>query len=173
MKDGLSPLFGEEANLQRIYTNLANTCSASAMGLALTKICFDTLDAIALKSSGGLYWISERPKARWHDIADATLAASHVNKLYTLAVCKNVDSLIAVQDALTAEVDRELKKLSEDINDETGTRSLKNKQQHAIDMKHKIAAYEKVIGRPMNHLHQACDTVKTAAAEAVLARMDN
>jgi hypothetical protein len=124
-----------------------------------------------LKPGGGMYWVADEYLAQWQGLSEVVSRASMSNtgRLYQMLVAKDEDTLRAVIDALTEEIDGEVAGIDRDIrSDELGSRALENRRAAASRLAHKVEQYERMFSTPLPKLRDNLSRVELAAARAAM-----
>mgnify|MGYP003632057327 CR=1 FL=1 len=155
-------------NAQAIYTNEMSTCARHKVARCLTRIVTH-LNGVALRDRGGLYWLPQSKMATFGDVARVVQNAGS-NSVYTVRTAHDTESVRAICDALTNEVNSELDTINADImGGDIKKRAMKSRQERAVNLRSQVAEYESILGTALDSLKDRCDEADTAAATTILA----
>lgn len=156
--------------------------TANAVSAALTDIIERVCDGVALRSTGGVYWVRDVHLDRWQQIArifeDGSARKDKDGKdvdptaIYVLRVVADEQMVRAVGDALSEEVCGFLDQIEYDIqrisSGEMGEEAMKNRIRRMAEMEGKIKRYEAAFSAPLPHLIEAVGHVNQALAVATI-----
>lgn len=129
------------------------------------------LGGLALRPSGGFYWVKESATAQFRDVAAVAEQASvsGATRVYALRVAHDASSVRAITDALRSEVEQEVSRISADIAEgEIGKRALEGRKASALALREKVKELSGILGVALDDLTGKLETVECAAADAVL-----
>lgn len=128
--------------------------------------------AVALRDTGGLYFVPRYGLARWRQEAAAVRAATG-HALFEIPAMRSDEAIAAVGDALNAEAETELGKIREQLSTgDLGARALKSRQETCAALRRKISGYAQALGVALDGLEARVGdldaelVVATLAAEA-------
>jgi hypothetical protein len=129
------------------------------------------LGAVALRESGGIYYV---PPSRWPEWAGLTAAleAAHPkHSCYSMPTYKlNASGARAILDSLTAEVEVEADKISRDIlSGDLGVRALDTRGDKGRALLTKVEEYEGLVGERLEKLRDVVAKLQVDVAAAKLA----
>ena len=155
-------------NAQAIYTNEMSTCARHKVARCLTRVV-GYLNGVALRDRGGLYWLPQDKMATFNAVAKVIQDAGS-NSVYTVRTAHDTESVRAICDALTSEVNSELDTINADImGGDIKKRAMKSRQDRAVNLRAQVAEYESILGTALDSLKERCDEADTAAATTILA----
>jgi hypothetical protein len=152
---------------------------AASVGKSLTSIIVDHFRGVALRPTGGVYWLNDWALDEWARVADLFEAASarkdsegkdvEPNKIYVLRVVADEQMVRAVGDALTSEVELELANIEAELaaGDLKPTVCLR-RAERVGKIDEKVRRYAEAFGVPMTKLTEATAAVAGHAAMAAL-----
>lgn len=123
-----------------------------------------SLGGVRLRPHGGLYFLAGDRLARWREAADVVeQAGDGRSRCYVMQQELTVDTVRAVRDAVTAEVEAEAARLSADIlSGELGEKALAARTREAAALKRKVGEFERILGVGLAALTATLDRVGTA-----------
>jgi len=155
-------------NAQAIYAHEMSTCARHKVARCLTRIV-GHLNGVALRDRGGLYWLPQDKMATFNGVAEVIQNAGG-NSVYTVRTAHDTESVRAICDALTNEVNSELNTINADImSGDIKKRAMKSRQDRAVNLRAQVAEYESILGTALDSLKERCDEADTAAATTILA----
>lgn len=141
---------------------LVPTASITNMLTAIVKM----LGGIALRQTGGIYWIPQCSVAQWAKVVAAVQGAGP-NSLYTVTTVADQEGVRAVCDAIRSEMGTELAQLQEDLSSGLNVKGIKTRAAALTGMVERLRAYEDALGITLDDVRQtmcAADTVLIAAS---------
>jgi hypothetical protein len=155
-------------NAQSVFNHEMGLCASHKVLRCLTRV-LDHLNGVTLRDRGGLYWLPQDKMATFNSVAQVIQNAGS-NTVYTLTTAHDTESVRAICDALTNEVNSELDTINKNIMDpEKKKRAKKTNQTRAVNLRAQVAEYESILGTALDSLKDRCDEADTAAAVTILA----
>ncbi len=147
------------------YTEHVGRLDSDQVATALVKV-MKSLSGIALKKSGGCYYIPADRVSYWvaatEALERASVGGSHA--CYRINNVMDAQAVRAVRDALRSEVMGEVGTIEADIASlELGRRALDTRVEAAKRLRLKIALYEGILGETLGTLTQAAEQAELAA----------
>jgi hypothetical protein len=169
-------------NRERIRAGMqsaAEWLTSASVGSALVKLVEEHCDGVALRPSGGVYWVREDRLDEWTRIANVFEQASaqadkdgnpaSPNAIYVLKVIADEQMVRAVGDALTAEIAAELAQIEEDVADgDLKEQACVSRLKRVGALESKVKRYETAFASPLTVLHEAVERASVAVAQATL-----
>ena len=153
--------------LMGIFRSLHDTLPASAITAMLVKI-IDSVGGIALRESGGFYWIEERAFRVWEYAMQAVEAAGPY-KVYLMKCLADMEMARAVTDSLIEEMDATCRRIERDIEAGTlGEEALTNRTKEALAAKERLSHFEGLFGTALEGVRTDLERVTVAAASCCL-----
>ena len=157
----------------------AQWLTSASVGSALVKLVEEHCDGVALRPSGGVYWVREDRLDEWSQIADVFERASaqgdqdgnpaSPNAIYVLKVLADEQMVRAVGDALTAEIAAELAQIEQDVaNGDLKEQACVSRLKRVGALESKVKRYEAAFASPLTVLHGAVERASVAVAQATL-----
>jgi hypothetical protein len=157
----------------------AEWLTSASVGSALVKLVEEHCDGVALRPSGGVYWVREDRLDEWTRIADVFERASaqadkdgnpaRPNAIYVLKVLADEQMARAVGDALTSEVAAELSQIEQDVADgDLKEQACLSRLKRVGALESKVKRYETAFASPLTVLHEAVERASVAVAQATL-----
>lgn len=159
-------------DLQRAYVEQRTRLNATRVGHMLANLA-EHLGGVRLRERGGVYWLPEKALAKWQQVAAAVedAAIQTTSSLYLLRTQMDENTLRAVRDAITLDIEEEAEKIRLKIADRERAGALERLQNRAVALEQRIADYEKILGEPLESLRETQELAQSEAAMAVLAAM--
>lgn len=160
-----------QQQLQELYDAAKATLSGVAVGQVLVRT-LGLLGAVALRESGGVYWLPEGDVARFAEVANAverSAVSGHENKVYICRTMLDEDTVRCVRDHFTDEVMATCNELAEELaNGDMGGRALQTRKARADELSARVARYERELGESLEELKRITAAVQQHAAVATL-----
>jgi hypothetical protein len=120
---------------------------AARLSAALVDI-LSSLGGVRIRKHGGLYFLPGDRLPRWREAADvAERAGGGRSRCYVMQQLLTPETVRAVRDAVTAEVEAEAARLSADIlSGELGEKALAARTREAAALRGKVLEYERILG---------------------------
>jgi len=127
------------------------------------------LSAVALRDTGGIYFIPEPTAPTWSAFADVVAQVS-ASRVYELPALKTERAVEALLEAVIAEAAEETRKLEEalDAADEHTARGLKGKASRCKAIADKLRLYEDLLGVRMPNISERVTELDARIVEATL-----
>ena len=128
------------------------------------------LGAVALRDTGGIYFIPKDSMAEWRLIREVVKEAGHGHEVFTIPALKAEDTVNAVVRALEAEAEQELKYLQEAIAEgELGARALETRAGKCKSMLMKVRRYDSLLEQNQTNLVAKIEAMQAELVAASLA----
>ncbi len=155
------------AALQVNYAVALNEVSAADVGGWLCRLV-QYVDAVALRDTGGVYFVPRHRLGEWHRIVGAVRAATG-HQVFGIPAMPADETIAAVVDAVTTEAERDCALLEEQVlAGDLGERALKNRLDRADAAKEKLARYESILGQKLDGVRGRLMRARGAVAAALL-----
>lgn len=120
----------------------------------------DRLDAIALRDTGGIYFVPKHTVEDWGRVI-AALAACSTHGVFSVPALRSDQAVEAILDALSGEAESVATQLSNEVVEtEPGKRACDSKIRACEAMKAKISRYEDLLGRKLDTLQERMTEVR-------------
>ncbi len=166
--------YADAAALQGQFEHFKNVLTGAAVGQALVKIV-EHYRGVALRPTGGIYWIPEEAVAGWAQVGQAIERAGvggERNKVYLLRTLMDDQAVRAVRDAITREVSEAAKEIAEDVaGGGLGEEALQTRKKKGAELHSRIKEYEGILDDTLSQLHETVSAVEQAVALAALQTM--
>jgi hypothetical protein len=126
------------------------------------------LQGVALRDTGGFYFIPAHRAAEWRAVASAVSSASAF-KMYEIPALPSEQAVQAVLDALIAETTDKLNHMTEELNAGISVRAMTARQEKCARMNEKLAAYDALLGDALATIKRQIEDTETNWSEAILA----
>ena len=134
----------------------------------------DELHGVALRPSGGFYWLPEEALDAWRAFSEAIQEASAQTQVWQMAIAWDADAIEAVRDAVVREVTEETKRVREELTEgDLGQRGIETRRQNASNLLAKVEKYEAILGVTLGTLRTAISVTEEAASAALALQEDN
>lgn len=144
------------------YRDYLGLLPAATVGGAMVKI-LKAMNAVTLRDSGGVYWLSGVDE--WKRVAEAVEGSARGGKsnVYLMRTAMDAEAAKAIRDSLAAEVLKEASLLHADISSgELGEKALENRVETCKALHTKVREYESILSTGLDHLHNAVAQVEKA-----------
>lgn len=158
-----------DAAAQRIAAGFARysaTHAAADIGSWLVRRVYGC-SAVAIRATGGVYFVPRDRVEEWRGVARALESASAC-RVYEIPALHSASAVECVMAALAAEAEEEATKIEEQIT-EVGTRGLRTRSDRVGELVQKVGGYEALLGRHQSALHDRLEHLQAAIAQAILA----
>ena len=167
-----------EERLKAGMADAAEWLTAASVGSALVKLV-EWCDGVALRPSGGVYWVRDDRLPEWERITEVFEQASAEkdkdgkdqppNAVYVMRVVADAKMVRAVGDALTSEVEQELAAIEADIADsDLKEQACLTRLRKTGQLESKVKRYETAFDAPLTRLREAVSRTSVAVAQATL-----
>lgn len=127
--------------------------------------------AVALRDTGGVYFIPREQLALWRLMAGALSAASD-HRVFEVPALKSDEAVEAVLDAVAREAEAAAQVMEEELEKESlGERALRTRTERCGAIEEKLQTYEKLLGTSLDALHDRLESLRANLAVAALAVM--
>lgn len=120
------------------------------------------LKGVALRDSGGFYFI---PKERTEELAKVAraLKAASAHTVYEIPVMQGSKTVAAILDALRREVTETITSLEGELNDADGigSRAARSRANEVVELNKKVRGYAKLLGINLDEVTAKLDTLRT------------
>ncbi len=126
-------------------------------------------DAVALRDTGGFYFIPRARMAGWQAVVGALRRCSREHMIASVPALAGDEAALAVLDAIHVEVSRLCESIYTEIEEAVlGPRGLRTRAERAQAAAEKLAAYRQLLGERVDGLAERVDTLKASITAAVL-----
>lgn len=123
--------------------------------------------AVALRSTGGIYFIPRDHVAQLRAWADTLMGASDC-VVFEMPALKSDEAVAAILDAVSRECDEELDAIHEEIAGDLGKSALKTREKRCETLREKLGAYAGILGPALDAINTKLDDTKADVVEAIL-----
>lgn len=150
---------GWDANLREIRA----TTPASKLGMSLTSLLYH-LGGVALRKTGGVYWLPREAMPVWRSMARAVVRAGNgKNVVYVIKHRMDEAAMRAVRDAVVEDVGAEVEAIyKEVVLGELGRKALEKRVARAANLAKMVENYERYINASLDSLRESLDKLQTA-----------
>jgi len=131
------------------------TLSGAAVGQALVKL-MAYFGGVALRPSGGIYWLPPNAMNQWMAVAQAVEESAtddSENQVYRLTTTMDEEAIRAVRDAITEEINAASEAMLEEVVGGLGEEALKRRKEVAAGLHRKVTQYEGLLSATLDDLH--------------------
>ncbi len=157
--------------IETAYENAAGVIP----GINVTRLLVGALNGlygIALKPSGGVYWLPEKRLARWSQIVKVIEDAakeSGKNNVFLLRSVADADAMRTVRAGIINDISRALEEITKDLEEGgLGELGLQSRVDRAKALHRKLKEYEGVLGESLSDVREKIDLAADAAASAIM-----
>ncbi len=124
--------------------------------------------AVALRDTGGIYFVPRFSSSRWERMLCAVRSASkHV--VSCVPALKTEEAQTAFLDALSQEAERHVEAMQRELGDNSlGKRALESRITRTEDVEAKLSAYEGLLGGKLDTLRDRINSLRAQLTSAVL-----
>jgi hypothetical protein len=143
--------------------------TGAAAGQSLVAI-LASLGGVALRPSGGIYWIPQDAIETWANVAGAFENSAETTggtTCYQLATVMDDNTLRAVRDSLLEEVTKTCTRIVEEL-DGLGQEAIENRKAALFALHEKIEHYESLFSTGLESLHNVVKVVESRATLTML-----
>lgn len=145
------------------FASLRGSVPPGKMGQSLTALVYH-LGGIALRQSGGVYWLPSTSMSGWRSMARALSRASGGNSvIYVIKHKMDEASMRAVRDAVVEDVGGEVERIHKEVmNGELGKKALELRTARAKVLCMQVENYEKYVSCSLTSLRDSLNKLQTA-----------
>ena len=167
--DGQPAFQGDMSDTLRAEYDVALTQLSAAEVSAWLTSRLDRLNAVALRESGGVYFIPATTEPSWDLLIDALRECGQTG-VFGVPAMKSEGAIEAIVAALTAEataqVDGVLAELAAPEDEKLGPRGLATREASLSTLLGKIEGYEKLLGAKLSELTEKANEARIAVVTA-------
>ena len=155
--------------IHQAYREAQHSLAPSDIGAWLcTKVV--GLGGIALRASGGFYFIPKDAISKWEKVARALKEVS-AHRLQSIPAMRTEDAVDAILTALTRDTEDACQAISDSIREgKLGARALETKETDTKALLDRIGKYETLLGVKLEALREGMEATKVAIVTAKLAQ---
>lgn len=143
------------------------TLQPDDVGTWLVKLAYK-FGALALRDSGGVYFIPRPAMDMWNKAADVIETVSgKTHKIFRIPAMKNAEAVEAIIDAVTAEAEQVAKAIEDEVAAGLGDRALSTRGGVVQALLAKVGSYEELVGQQIK-VRDRVEALAAAVAEARL-----
>jgi len=133
----------------------------------LTKLV-DTVDAIGLRDTGGLYFVPRHTLDAWR-LMTAAIRAASAHTIFAVPAMKSEETVAAVVDAVTSEAEAECEALDKALlAEKLGPRALDSQLARTNAAEAKLERYEAILGQKLEGVRARLTQARVAVTTAIL-----
>lgn len=172
-KDPTHALWSErvKTEIESAYNRHLDTLSHSDISSWIVSLAGDC-NAVVLRDTGGIYFVPRPSMERWQGMVDV-IRASSSHTIFEVPALRSDEAVAAIIDAIAREAQSEAEAMETEMADEgnLGSRALRGRVARVENVRAKVEAYERLLGRKLENLHLRLDALKANLAAAALAAM--
>jgi hypothetical protein len=127
----------------------------------------DKLGAVALRESGGFYFLPADACGKWEAITKAVKSATK-HTIHAVPALRSRDAVDAILSAIASDTRAACEAIANDLP-EVGRRALETRERQTAEILEKIGRYENLLGQKLDDLREATRETRAAVAAAMLA----
>ncbi len=143
----------EQDRVLHAYQHQLDLVPVAAITACLTGIVRH-LGGIALRQTGGIYWIPARSMATWAQVM-AVVQSAGANTLYSITTQVDAESVRAVCDAIQAEMTSEVAQMQAELTEGLSARAGKRRAEQLASMCDRLREYEQSLGVTLTTLRES------------------
>lgn len=154
--------------LRKDYESLQTYLTVNDVSTWLSKLMKPELKAVTLRDTGGVYFIPRDYVDTYRQMVSAIGEASE-HQLFEVPALKTDEAVEAILDAVLREADQECTAMETELD--TGDlkkRALKARAGKCDDLRVKVEAYEKLLGKSLPKVQQRIEDLKASVVAAEL-----
>jgi hypothetical protein len=128
----------------------------------------DRLGAVALRESGGFYFLPQDVAPKWEAVQRA-VAASSRHVISAIPALRSAEAVDAILTAIAADTEAACTKIATEIQGDLGRRALESRERETAELLARVERYEHLLGRKLDALRDATRSTRAAVATAMLA----
>lgn len=126
--------------------------------------CVYKMSALAMRDSGGIYFVPRHRLPIWKAVRASLQAAGQGNEVFTIPAMRTEDTIDAVIDSLQSEAQATMEALEKEVAEASlGSKAIRNRADQCNVLTAKVQRYEELLGRKQKAL-----TDKIAALQGEL-----
>lgn len=130
----------------------------------------ESLNAVSLRDTGGIYFLPAPAVAAWRKVAGALKAVTPGASLFEVPALKSDEAVAAILDAVAREAEAEADKIAAEVAaDETGARALATRKARLDAVLGKLTSYEDLLGANLETIKKRVHDVEASVSLAILA----
>jgi hypothetical protein len=126
--------------------------------------------AVSLRDTGGFYFVPRANLDGWRKVVSVIRSVS-AHKVYEMPALASDEAVGAILDAIETEASADVAALEEALdNPKLGVRALEGRIDKCGRVEKKVAQYEALLGRSLEHLTEKLASIQARLTEAALAK---
>jgi len=126
------------------------------------------LGGVALRGTGGIYYLPPWALPRWSRIVRA-LGESSKHIMYDMPTMKSSGAIKAIIDGLSADLQTALDQLDKEMGSGLGEKALQTRRVRVEEMQAKLERYETLLGSKLEDIRARIGSAQAAVSAAILA----
>lgn len=129
------------------------------------------LGAVALRDSGGIYYLPPKAMKEWRQIVEALGVATNRHNVYKVPTVRMTkDGARAILDSLLEDINTNVEDIRKGvISGELGVRALETRAARSFDLLGKVEQYEQLLGTKLADVHATLEKLQEDVVAAKLA----
>lgn len=168
--------FDVRPKVRELFLKHKAQLTGAAIGKMLVELLGE-LDGVALRPSGGVYWVPESSVPKFQRIAEFVEECgidNKANRVYLLKTAMDESTVRAVGDAISSEVMAESAQIVEDVRENlTNEEAIARRLVRANELWERVKRYESCLGKTMDTLSNVVKLATDAAASAIAIKESN
>jgi hypothetical protein len=152
------------------YRRYQGRLTGQQVGAALVRVLY-SLGGTRLRPTGGVYWLPGDQVDTWERTTEAVGLAADGGRSVGYCISHELDeaAVLAVRDALVAEVTAETRRIAGEIQTgELGERALESRKNEAAALRQKVIRYEGMLNVALDGLKEGLESIEQSQALAAL-----
>jgi hypothetical protein len=143
--------------------------SAAQLAKAMTAVLTQEYHAVALRPSGGIYWMSGHHNDNWRAAAEVVERACPGSSVYFVENGADTDSVRAVRDAVIHSVEVQSRQMVKEMEEgDLGERALRTKMTEISRLADQVVEYEAILAESLEPLRARLEELRQAHGTAQL-----
>lgn len=128
----------------------------------------DKLSAVALRDTGGIYFVPRFELPTWERIVRALRAAT-AHTVSNVPAMRSEEAVRAIADAVSVEAEAEFESIMRQLEDgELGERAIENRVELTRRIEGKVLRYEELLGEKLEKLHARAEELRASLSVAAI-----
>lgn len=163
------------SKVEDVFLDTVKNLSTTEMSSWLVALCARYVNAVSLRSTGGIYFVPPSKAEEWREVLDVIEQSGAQHTIYTVPTMDTEDAAAAVLAAVTREASDITDRIAHELDNgwstdrPLGKRALRNRKQACEQMAVKLRSYEEMLGEQLTAIKEKLVEVSSSIAEAQLA----
>ncbi len=154
--------------IEEMFEHYQETLETIDLSSWLIKLIEGRLDGVAMRESGGVYFVPSTKLAELDAIVDALKAATQ-HSFYRFPCLRSEDAVQAIIDSIAAQAEAELRLMQKEMTEEKcGALGWKNRVAKVGVIEDKVARYEGLLSLDLDKIRERLDEVRAELTVAII-----